>query len=261
LSKAVLAKVKDFSMLPYVENMCKSQGFLEVECRFVGGMWIMIELPTKLTCYNFRCNEATRAWFDDIREWSRNFVCHERLVWLDIEGVPLKAWSKSNFTKVASIWGDVVHMDDNLGINLAVQRLCLVTNHMEFISKEIPVMVEDDMFLIRVKEAAGWSPSFKVMEKESEVGHVDDVEENEILSDNSHNRDKGDECISDDPFELRDLILKESIQHHKNKKNDPREVVLEEESIPRNDGTKEAIVVEKYELPETHVHDYGNDIN
>lgn len=98
----VLGKLKEFSMLLVLENMCKAQGFPDVDCKFVGGMSLMLEFPSQQICYNFRSNEVACGWFHQFLDCSRDFVPKERLLLLDIEGMPLCVWSKSNFSKVAS---------------------------------------------------------------------------------------------------------------------------------------------------------------
>nr|GEV95153.1 hypothetical protein [Tanacetum cinerariifolium] len=40
----------------------------------------------------------------------------ERIVWVDIEGVPLNAWSRSTFQKIASKWGEMVELEDGRSI-------------------------------------------------------------------------------------------------------------------------------------------------
>ncbi|KAI3710765.1 hypothetical protein L2E82_40558 [Cichorium intybus] len=40
-----------------------------------------------------------------LKYWSPDFVVIERwLIWIDIDGIPLKAWSKESITKVTNKW-------------------------------------------------------------------------------------------------------------------------------------------------------------
>ncbi|GKB41675.1 RNA-directed DNA polymerase, eukaryota [Tanacetum coccineum] len=44
----------------------------------------------------------------------RDFVSDERVVWLDIEGVPLYAWSRKSFDKIyGNKWGEVLNIEDS----------------------------------------------------------------------------------------------------------------------------------------------------
>nr|GFD23599.1 RNA-directed DNA polymerase, eukaryota [Tanacetum cinerariifolium] len=43
---------------------------------------------------------------------SLEFVAKERIVWIDIEGVPLHAWSRATFARIGSKWGEMMDLED-----------------------------------------------------------------------------------------------------------------------------------------------------
>ncbi|KAI3708611.1 hypothetical protein L2E82_37907 [Cichorium intybus] len=92
--KLIMAKVKSIDMLAVIINRCKVQGFPEVEVKYLGSRWILLEFQNVITCNNFRNNLTCQEWFSELTHWNRDFVCDERLVWLDIEGMPLRSWCK-----------------------------------------------------------------------------------------------------------------------------------------------------------------------
>ncbi|KAI3791081.1 hypothetical protein L2E82_04666 [Cichorium intybus] len=141
--KLIMEKVKSIDMLAVIISRCKVQGFPEVE-----------------------------EWFSELTHWNRDFVCDKRLVWLDIEGMPLRSWCKSNFEKVANRWGQVVYMDGNLGISLAVHRLCVETKVMGIITEEMTVMINNHVFILRIREAVGLWPTF--VKEEDDVSLEDE---------------------------------------------------------------------------------------
>nr|GEV69514.1 RNA-directed DNA polymerase, eukaryota, reverse transcriptase zinc-binding domain protein [Tanacetum cinerariifolium] len=56
------------------------------------------------------------SWFSSLQPTSNSFVNDERIVWISIEGLPLKVWSFNTFMKVASKWGELVewkNIEDN----------------------------------------------------------------------------------------------------------------------------------------------------
>ena len=95
--KVVLAHVKEFSFLSVLNNMCKAQGFVDVDIKYIRGMWLLLEFQSVKACYNFRGHEVVRSWFHQFFDWNCDFESKERLVWLDVEGLPIRAWSKTNF--------------------------------------------------------------------------------------------------------------------------------------------------------------------
>ncbi|GJT23254.1 RNA-directed DNA polymerase, eukaryota [Tanacetum coccineum] len=62
----------------------------------------------------------------------------ERIVWVDIEGVPLHAWSRSTFFKIGSKWGDVLELEDDHDDLFARKRLCVIclkSDHLKTFTK------------------------------------------------------------------------------------------------------------------------------
>ena len=44
------------------------------------------------------------TWFSVIQPWSKEFRVEERVLWVDVEGVPSTAWTNKTFTKIAKRW-------------------------------------------------------------------------------------------------------------------------------------------------------------
>lgn len=95
--------------------LCYDEGFEDFDIRYVGGLWVMFEFNHKDTCKNFLETDAMDHWIVEKRPWDRNFVPLDRLIWVDVEGLPLRAWSKQAFTNILTKWGNIVHLDDDLG--------------------------------------------------------------------------------------------------------------------------------------------------
>nr|GEZ59538.1 RNA-directed DNA polymerase, eukaryota, nucleotide-binding alpha-beta plait domain protein [Tanacetum cinerariifolium] len=49
-----------------------------------------------------------------IQDASPNFVSDERIIWMDIEGIPLRAWSRETFKKIGKKWGETLDLEDNV---------------------------------------------------------------------------------------------------------------------------------------------------
>nr|GEX69511.1 RNA-directed DNA polymerase, eukaryota, nucleotide-binding alpha-beta plait domain protein [Tanacetum cinerariifolium] len=76
LDNYVMGEVKQFSSINNLSVLLSNEGFQNVKLTYLGGLWVMIELES------------------------------EQIVWVDIEGVPLHAWSRSTFNKIGSRWGE-----------------------------------------------------------------------------------------------------------------------------------------------------------
>nr|GEY28053.1 ribosomal protein L13 family protein [Tanacetum cinerariifolium] len=54
----------------------------------------------------FLNNFGIGSWFTEIIQATSSFENDERIVWISIEGLPIKAWTPNTFRKIASLWGE-----------------------------------------------------------------------------------------------------------------------------------------------------------
>nr|GEX20869.1 RNA-directed DNA polymerase, eukaryota, reverse transcriptase zinc-binding domain protein [Tanacetum cinerariifolium] len=103
---------KEFESLPNIHIACSNEGFSGLKFSYLEGFWIMIEFVSSQSCMKFKSHEGINSCFSTLVKWDSNFEIKERVVWIDIEGIPFRAWSKANFEKIARIWGDPFGLDD-----------------------------------------------------------------------------------------------------------------------------------------------------
>ncbi|GJY68986.1 hypothetical protein Tco_0471968 [Tanacetum coccineum] len=138
-------------------------------------------------------NEGVESWFSSLKPSSNSFVTDERIVWISLEGLPLKVWSRNTFAKVASKWGDLVEWEDLAEKSLFCKR---------FESSDDEEDAKDD-----------GSHSRDKVTTDNDVKRVSEsscMHNNDLLYDNNYNNimpDK-DKVLSDDPFNLYDILNK-----------------------------------------------------
>nr|GEZ94507.1 nucleotide-binding alpha-beta plait domain-containing protein [Tanacetum cinerariifolium] len=93
LSKALLGRVKEFASLPNLKIVLKNEGFAEIKIHYMGEFWVVLEFPS--------------------------------IVWVEIEGVPFKLWSKNTFKRIAAKWGELLDVDDQEEEGFHSKRLCI----------------------------------------------------------------------------------------------------------------------------------------
>ncbi|GJY53975.1 RNA-directed DNA polymerase, eukaryota [Tanacetum coccineum] len=130
----------------------------------------------------------------------------ERIVWIDIEGVPLHAWSRPTFSKIGSRWGEVIELEDNKEDCFARKRICIKTKLEDNILEKFKIIVRGKNFVIRAKELFVWSPTFndnKEVDDYSEDDSVNGAEEiNGDISKQMNLDDESDiEGVSDTVFD------------------------------------------------------------
>ncbi|GKE34229.1 RNA-directed DNA polymerase, eukaryota [Tanacetum coccineum] len=152
LSKHVMGKVKDFTAIPRLYTILKDEGFLDVKLNYLGGTWVLFEFCNIDTKVNFMNHTGINSWFQVIQDASSDFVSEERIVWMDIEGIPLRAWSRETFKKIGKKWGETLDLEDNVDTSFGRKRLCVKTAHPVSILETFKIIVKGRVFMVRVDE-------------------------------------------------------------------------------------------------------------
>ncbi|GJZ68084.1 reverse transcriptase domain, reverse transcriptase zinc-binding domain protein [Tanacetum coccineum] len=186
--------------------MCRNKGFVGVETKYLGGLWVLFEFYDRDTRDSFIKHEGVLSWFSLLKPWHDDFVVDERLIWLELEGVPLLAWNNVTLKNICSIWGEVLYIDDNDNTNSWTtsfsfgdedneeeQSVGFPSNNEDAIEKE------DDV--ISVAESVGDILVKEPMEEYHSKQH-----------DSKDADDNGINTVDTDPFELADLIARKCQQ-------------------------------------------------
>nr|GEZ62096.1 UvrD-like helicase, ATP-binding domain, P-loop containing nucleoside triphosphate hydrolase [Tanacetum cinerariifolium] len=99
-SKCAMGKVKDFNSILILRVILGEEGFKYVNVFYLGGKWVMFEFEMGETKVNMMKHIRVNSWFQVIQDVIQDFISDEHVVWVDIEGIPLHAWSRETFTKI-----------------------------------------------------------------------------------------------------------------------------------------------------------------
>ncbi|GJY44702.1 reverse transcriptase domain, reverse transcriptase zinc-binding domain protein [Tanacetum coccineum] len=202
------------------QDVKEGEGFLDVEFKYLGGLWLLFEFNMLDAKNKFLNHKGIAAWFSSLKAWHDDFVVEERLIWLEIEGVPLHAWTHETFNQICRKWGEMLFMDDSDGCNRLSKRLCIKSSHAFLVYATIMVSVKDVIYAILVRELYSWTLNFEGDDPESveegSLGGGDKKEErfSIILMQNRVSKnidvheeaDVNDQLCDSDPFELASLI-------------------------------------------------------
>nr|GEZ65034.1 RNA-directed DNA polymerase, eukaryota [Tanacetum cinerariifolium] len=114
----VMGKVKDIESIPNLRTLLSKKGFPKVKLSYLSGLWVMIELENEVSKSSLVDHVGVNSWFHIMQEATQDFLSEERVVWVDIEGVPL------NFA---------LDIEDNSGSSFARKRICVLTKEADFI--------------------------------------------------------------------------------------------------------------------------------
>nr|GEY66824.1 RNA-directed DNA polymerase, eukaryota [Tanacetum cinerariifolium] len=174
------------------DSCVNNRVFLEVQLSYLGGLWVMMEVKSEKIKRKMLQHTGVNSWFHDLLAATHDLVINERIVWVDIEGLPLNLWSSASFSKIGQ---KTLHLDALL---------------LEF--KESGYNSKDNSFLGNVNNLDTLQHDKANSTGESDDEGVSDT----IFCDNSQSpcHDRHDENVqetiqhSEDPFGLYKLLKK-----------------------------------------------------
>nr|GEV93329.1 RNA-directed DNA polymerase, eukaryota [Tanacetum cinerariifolium] len=114
LSKYAMGKVKDVNYITNLRTLLMDEGSSDVKLKYLGGMWVMFEFDKVDTKVNIMQHIVVKLWVHVIQDALRDFVSDERIVWVDIERIPLNVWSRETFMRTGKKWGEMLDIEDNV---------------------------------------------------------------------------------------------------------------------------------------------------
>ncbi|GKD71801.1 RNA-directed DNA polymerase, eukaryota, reverse transcriptase zinc-binding domain protein [Tanacetum coccineum] len=125
---AVLGCYKDFRSIANARSFCHSEGFLDVNFKYLGRLWLLFEFKSQKVKNKFLNHKGILSWFSSLKSWHDDFIVEERLVWLEIEVVPIRAWKMILLTLFvtneldAYLFGDDSDRDEEGSMGIYVQE-------------------------------------------------------------------------------------------------------------------------------------------
>ncbi|GJR60339.1 RNA-directed DNA polymerase, eukaryota, reverse transcriptase zinc-binding domain protein [Tanacetum coccineum] len=156
-STVLLAKVKEVDSVSNMYGICRNEGFTDVSIHYVGGLWVWIQFENSKSCEAFKENESLKSFWTIIRYVSPSFTVDERLIWIEIRGLPLCAWGSNAIKKVTSLFGKFKFFDSDSENTMSLGRACISTKRQSTISESVSVIIHGKSFDVHVHEIRAWS--------------------------------------------------------------------------------------------------------
>nr|GEY76180.1 hypothetical protein [Tanacetum cinerariifolium] len=88
---------------------------MDVKIHYVGGLWVWLQFSSVNSCEAFKSNESLNKLWTFIKVPSPSFVVDERVIWIEVSGLPLCAWDQvlSKKSLIFSVFGKNKHHQTN----------------------------------------------------------------------------------------------------------------------------------------------------
>ncbi|GJQ93595.1 RNA-directed DNA polymerase, eukaryota [Tanacetum coccineum] len=156
LSSSLMGRIKEFASLTNLKNALMNEGFVDLNLLVL-----------------------------EIRQASFDINPDGRIVWVEIEGVPLKLWTLNTFKRIVTRWGNLIDTNDSDG----------------------------NLYWIRAKEVPGWTPDLVEDSDEEELSDDDSLEEG------MKNLESENDCSNS--FEVPDTVFENEGGSKKDSSVDP----------------------------------------
>nr|GEU46333.1 glucose-methanol-choline oxidoreductase, FAD/NAD(P)-binding domain protein [Tanacetum cinerariifolium] len=162
---------------------------------------------------------------------TNNVFIEERITWLDIEGVPLKAWTNNTFKRIASKWGEILYDEDQEEFCFHSKRICVLTKYAKTILESFKIIIQGKVFWICAKEAGGRILDF--VEEDENESVYDDVVSEEGTHEGNEGPNNSNPLVGDyDVEEVSETIFEKAnsqtpnkdgcnVEHERTQSDDP----------------------------------------
>ncbi|PWA53963.1 hypothetical protein CTI12_AA442730 [Artemisia annua] len=189
-STVVLVKVKEVDSLSNMYRICRNEGFVDVKIHYVGGLWVWIQFNNEKACQAFKSNVSLKKLWSALKVVSPSFKVDERMVWVEIHGLPLCAWGSNAFKKVVSMFGSFKFFDLDVEDIMSMGRICIATKQQSLISEWVNVLIHGENFNVHIKEVGTWSTHIT-----NDLDVTDSDDDSRSLNEDENQNDVLDEFI------------------------------------------------------------------
>ncbi|GKD13440.1 retrovirus-related pol polyprotein from transposon TNT 1-94 [Tanacetum coccineum] len=113
----------DINALSNLYLILANEGFKNVKLTHLGGFWVLLVVDSLASKEKIRKHVGFASWFNESIPASNLFVSEDRIVWVSIEGLPIKTLTRNTYAKIISPWGELIDVEDPDNMSFAYRKL------------------------------------------------------------------------------------------------------------------------------------------
>nr|GEV73961.1 RNA-directed DNA polymerase, eukaryota [Tanacetum cinerariifolium] len=103
-SSSLMGKIKYINAIQNLYLILANMGFENVKITHLGGIWVLLDMDSIAVKDKILKHVGVGSWFNELQSACNLFLCDERITWISIEGLPIKAFTRNTFAKIVSSW-------------------------------------------------------------------------------------------------------------------------------------------------------------
>ncbi|PWA84305.1 Endonuclease/exonuclease/phosphatase [Artemisia annua] len=201
LQSCLVAKVKDAATIKFLSDDIVSESKFGCKVSVMGGSLVLLRFNNRELSEHFLKSylDTMEPWFHYIRRWDDETIDDERITWISVVGVPVKAFSIGFFVELSNQWGSFIAVDDSTlhHRRLDVARVSLSTS-LKNLPETCSVDIDGRTVTLSIKEDLGCN----LLPIPYLNSHQAQEEDTPVMAEGGHSREdvdyKQDEDDSDD---------------------------------------------------------------
>ncbi|GJW43862.1 hypothetical protein Tco_0072661 [Tanacetum coccineum] len=109
---------------------------------------------------NFQTNASLKSIYSCIKIATPSFKVNERMIWIEIRGLPLGAWRSNVHKKVADMFAKFMFLEAKESTEMSSGRICISTKSHNFVSERVLVKVHGVDYDVHMHELGTWNINF-----------------------------------------------------------------------------------------------------
>ncbi|GJX29711.1 hypothetical protein Tco_0237790 [Tanacetum coccineum] len=170
---------------------------VDVPRRHVQGdkLIVVFELPdsfllVKLKDIDSMSNMYTICRNEGFSGLNIHHVVDERIIWIEISGLPLCAWGSNAYKKIACSFGKFLFFEKEDSSALSSGRVCISSKSHGLISENVQVEINNELFEATVQEIGSWC--FKIINDYIDLSLNDNIKDMDTSSESIDDRSVDD---------------------------------------------------------------------